>query len=465
MNDDIQQQQHFLEPNQLKYLFVASYFEFKDFDRLPAETLPFIYGYLRNEFATLKPQTLTRYVDYLSSLRIKNIIVDNNVENFTFIKPQFKYMCSRRNVNIIKHVSKVYLMPDTPIYATNMFVRDPKQYQLLLYKEFSEVFDNRQFVKNNETYCIINGNAGYIFEDAYMDWCGVQVSCSIPKVQSSMYRLYLVGDLMAKHFVEKNIMYKDVTLKNYYKGLVLFRSDYRIINTKKFVTNKVNEVFNEMRIELDTKSSYIKFIQRDYIYDGVFPDDLLEVLNEYMTETAVYKFITRFVEPGEKMGNYYSEIVVDRYAINKYRKMNIKVDPKTRFPSLRYNEPAHLFIRPDIIQIKGTLNAFFVPREKLFGILARNSFFGSTELLHFDKKLIPYRQSSPPLKIQQETFIVNKQQKLFLTKYNFNTVPAYLLIRGDYESSFGFKTLNELNNPWVHNTLLKLFIEPEIINR
>ncbi|RTL85772.1 hypothetical protein EJV44_24820, partial [Ancylobacter aquaticus] len=39
-----------------------------------------------------------------------------------------------------------------------------------------------------------------------------------------------------------------------------------------------------------------------------------------------------------------------------------------------------------------------------------------------------------------------------------NRIPAYLLIRGDYESSF--KTLDHLKNPWVENTLLKLLNTP-----
>ncbi|AXS67684.1 p49/49k [Cryptophlebia peltastica nucleopolyhedrovirus] len=453
---------HSLEERQYKFLFLASYFNLNDYDHLQTDSKPFIGEYLKNNFANLNEESLLSYIDYLHSINLKFLIADRTTDVFKYIKPQFKFKCIKNNIDILEFDNKTYIQPNTAIYATNFFVKDPKDFRLLMYQQFSQVFSDRHFVSNGENYCLMNGNVGYIFEDSYLDWCGARM-CSVPRIEETFhpFRLYLIGDEMAHHFIVNNIAFDKSNMwifKNFHKGLPLFKTNYRLINSKKFQTKKPNELFNEMRQELD-RTEYIKFIQRDYIYDANFPEDLLEELNEYMSKTAIYKFITKFIEPHERMSNFYSEIIVDRYAINKYRKLNIKIEPSTLFPSLRINDPSYIFVRPDIIQIKGTLNAFYVPKEKLFAILASNSLFGSTELLHFDIRLIPYKQSSPPKRLELETFIVNKQQKLYLTKFIFgNRIPAYLLIRGDYESSF--KTLDHLKNPWVENTLLKLLNTP-----
>ncbi|BAC67275.1 hypothetical protein AhnVgp024 [Adoxophyes honmai nucleopolyhedrovirus] len=454
---------HTLDERQFKYLFLASYFELHDFDYIKSDAQLFINDYLNNNFDALCEETLIAYLNYLHGMNLKFLTADRNIENFKYIKPQFRFESCRNNVDILEFDNKVYIQPNTAIYATNFFVKYPKDFRLNLYKEFSKVFNERNFVTNGETYCIMNGDNGYIFEEPYMDWSGVRM-CTVSKIGNAEfpYRLYLIGEEMAKHFSEFNIMFeaplRSAILKNFHKGLPLFRTNYRLINSKKFETDQPNKIFNEMAVELE-RTAYLKFIQRDYIYDANFPDDLLELLNEYMTKTAIYKFVTKFIEPNERSTNYYSEIVIDRYAINKYRKLSIKIEPNTLFPSLRINDPSYIFVRPDIIQIKGTLNAFYVPKEKLFAILANNSLIGSTELLHFDINLIPYRQSAPPRRLELETFVVDKRQKLYLTKFIFgNIVPAYLLIRGDYESSF--KSLDYLKNPWVENTLLKLLNVP-----
>ncbi|UJZ88961.1 p49 [Erannis ankeraria nucleopolyhedrovirus] len=459
-----------LDPRQYKYLFLASYFDLADYDNLSAESLPFIAHYIQNRFNKLNENALLNFLDYMASMKLRNIILDRNINMFTHIKPHFKYICQKNNLDILLFDDKVYVQPNTPIYATNFFVKDPSKFRVIMYSEFSKVFNDRHFVNNSETFCMMNGNMGYIFDDAYVDWCGVRM-CSVPKVKSAEfpYRLYLVGDLMAKHFIDNNIAFineNDYVLKNFHKGLPLFKNNYRIINSKKFVTNKPNVMFDEIRTELNTKTAYIRFIQRDYIYDADFPDDLLEILNDYMTDTAIYKFVRRFKTNTNEQINYnpYNEIVIDRYAVNKYRKLNIKTESNTRFPSLRIDEPAYLLIRDDIIQIKGTMNAFYVPQKGVFVILAKNSLFGSTELLHYTPDLIPYTHNSPPKRLLSTTYVIDKSQKLYLTEYTFDeTVPAYLLIRGDYESSF--KSLGELEDIWVKNTLLKLLITPQFVER
>ncbi|QAT90421.1 P49 [Spodoptera exempta nucleopolyhedrovirus] len=450
-----------LEQKQLKYLFLTTYFQLNNFDYIASEARPFIAEYIRNNFDAIDDSTLLKYVDYLSSMNLKHLVADRDPNVFKFIKPQFKFICMRDNVDIVEFDKRVYIQPDTPIYATNFFVNDPQPFLLLLYSEFMKVFNDRFFVSTDTQSTLIEGKEGFLFDSAYIDWSGVQM-CASPKVDvpDYPYRLYLVGEPMAQHFLRQNINMPsntDYFIRNFYKGLPLVRNNFRIINSKHFVTKKPNEVFNEINLELDNSANYIKFIQRDYIYDAKFPDDLLDLLNDYITKTSNYKFIMKFGEHNVKLASSYNEIIIDRYAVNKYRKLNIKTEANSVLPTLRANETSYIFVRPDIIQIKGTLNAFYVPANQLFIILASNSLFGSTELLYFDYRLIPYRQFSTPHVLTKDTYIIDAKHKIYLTKHIFGTsVPAYLIIRGDYESS-QFKTLDHLKNPWVKNTLLKLF--------
>ncbi|QHB21672.1 p49 [Artaxa digramma nucleopolyhedrovirus] len=469
-----------LDYKNMKYLFVVSYFNVTEFLNFSAESKTFIAHYLRNDFTKLDESSLLRFLNYLSGLKLQNVLLDKSVNLFKYIKPQFKYVCHRNNLDILILDNKIYIRPETPIYATNFFVKEPGKFRTMLYREFSKVFDNRHFVSNSETYCLMNGNVGYIFEEAYLDWHGVRM-CSVNNTSFDLnkfpYRLYLVGDTMAKHFLENNIVFSNVNdyiLKNYHKGLTLYPNNYKIINSKKFNTRKPNQVFNEIRSELNTQSAYVKFVQRDYIFDADFPEDLLELLADYITNTSVYKFVTKFEESNyQQLGNELehhnlnNEIVVDRYAVNKYRKLNVKKDNNNSTIMSMGNNPSHIMMRPDMVQIKGTLNAFYVPSTKVFGILAKNSLFGSTELLEFTSSLIQYAHHNPPKRLHADSYVVDRTQKIYLTQFTFGgTVPAYLLVRGDFESyENSFKSLKELNNTWVHNTLLKLFITPNFVSR
>jgi Baculovirus Y142 protein len=450
-----------LEQRHFKYLFIATYFDLKNLDFIPQEASIFISHMIRNKFDNVENDTLLKYLNYINEMGLKYLVADKDSNMFKFIKPHFKFVCDRDNIDIIELAKRVYIQSNTPVYATNFFVNNPQEFSIFLYDEFSKVFDKRMFVSNNQNFTLLDGKEGFLFDDAYVDWCGLQV-CAVPKVESinCPYRLYLVGEAMAQHFLKTNIAPPQKTTfiyRNFYKGLPLVRNNFRIINSKHFSTRKPNILFEEINVELNTSANYIKFIQRDYIYDAKFPDDLLDLLKDYMTKTSNYKFITKFSEPNSKLSSGYNEIIVDRYAVNKYRKINIKTEPNNILPSLRANDTSYIFVRPDIIQIKGTLNAFYVPANQLFVILASNSLFGSTELLYFDYRLIPYRQFANPYMLTKDTYIIDDKHKIFLTKHIFgSSVPAYLIIRGDYESS-QFKTLDHLKNPWVKNTLLKLF--------
>ena len=108
------------------------------------------------------------------------------------------------------------------------------------------------------------------------------------------------------------------------------------------------------------------------------------------------------------------------------------------------------------------MNAFYAPKQRILSILAVNRLFGATETIDFHPNLLVYRQSSPPVRLTGDVYVVDKNEKVFLVKHVFsNTVPAYLLIRGDYESSSELKSLRDLN-PWVQNTLLKLLIPDSV---
>lgn len=156
---------------------------------------------------------------------------------------------------------------------------------------------------------MLAGSAGFLFDDAYVDWNGVRM-CAAPRLDNNMhpFRLYLLGEDMAKHFVDNNILPPHPSnaktrkinnsmfmLKNFYKGLPLFKSKYTVVNSTKIVTRKPNDIFNEIDKELNGNCPFIKFIQRDYIFDAQFPPDLLDLLNEYMTKSSIMKIITKFV--------------------------------------------------------------------------------------------------------------------------------------------------------------------------
>ncbi|QDL57014.1 P49 [Dione juno nucleopolyhedrovirus] len=461
-----------LSQNQFKYLFLGSYFDLKDFSHIPADAKAFVGNYLDCNFRVLDDDTLHNYINYLKSIQLRHMVVNvQTVDVYKFIKPQFRFVCDRATVDILEFDSRTYIKPGTPVYATNFFTSNPRKMTPFIYSEFIKVYKNRLFANTNVYGCVLAGAAGFVFEDAYVDWAGVRM-CAAPRLDNSRhpFRLYLLGEEMATHFVTNNILPPHPAnatrvnnsmfmLKNFYKGLPLYRLQYQVVNSMKFTTRKPNKVFDEIDKELNSHSPFVKFIQRDYIYDAHFPPDLLEVLNEYMTKSSIMKFITKFdIEENASFNDMEREIVFDRYSVDGYRKLYIKMELTNVFPATYDNESAYLFINRDLMQLTGTLNAFYAPQLRILSILSVNRLFGATETLDYHPNLLVYRQSSPPVRLTGDVFAVDKGKKIFLVKHTFaNTVPAYLLIRGDYESSSELKSLRDLN-PWVQNTLLELLI-------
>lgn len=461
-----------LEPNHFKYLFLTSYFDFKEHQHVPNEPMAFIRNYLNCDFNQIDDNVLRNYLSYLINIRLKHIVSDTSIDTFKFIKPQFKYVCERASIDILEFDTRMYIKPNVSVYATNFFTSKPTKIMPFIYAEFSKVYKDKLFVNTNSMGCVLAGSAGFIFEDSYVDWSGVRM-CATPRIHNNMhpFRLYLIGDEMATHFATNNIMPPPpinvkmnknnplFMLKNFYKGLPLFKINYTIVNSTKIQTRKPNRVFDEINKELNSNCPFVKFIQRDYIYDAEFPLDLIDLLNEYMTDTSIMKVITKFmIDDNPGTCDMTREIILDRYAVDCYRKLFIKQEIINKFPIMFDNESSYIFITNDMIQLKGTLNAFYAPKHRLLGILAANRLFGSTETIDFHPNLLVYRQSSPPQRLSGDVYIVDKNQKVFLVFHLFsNTVPAYLLVRGDYESSSELKSLRDLN-PWVQNTILKLLI-------
>jgi hypothetical protein len=456
-----------LEPHHYKYLFLTSYFDLKEYNNIPSEASAFIRPYLNNKFEEIDHSVLRGYLSYLMNMRLKHVIADNSTDVFMYMKPQFKYICERASIDILEFDTRIYIKANVPVYATNFFTSRPDKIITFLYSEFTKVYKDKLFVNTTPTCCILAGSAGFLFEDAYVDWSGVKM-CAAPRVQNNThpYRLYLIGEDMATHFATNNILPPVTTtkkgmftLKNFYKGLPLFKINYTIVNSIKINTRKPNRIFDEINRELNSNCPFVKFIQRDYIHDADFPTDLIDLLNDYMTSTSIMKIITKFmIDDNPGICDMTREIILDRYAVDSYRKLIIKQELINKFPVMFDNESSYLFITDDMIQMKGTLNAFYAPKHRLLGILAASRLFGSTQTLDFHPNLLVYRQSSPPQRLSGEVYLVDKNQKVFLVYHIFsNTVPAYLLVRGDYESSSELKSLRDLS-PWVQNTVLKLLI-------
>lgn len=461
-----------LAQDQFKYLFLGSYFDLKDFSHVPAEAKAFIGNYLDCNFRVLDDATLQNYTGYLRSIQLRHMVGGPLTPDvYKFIKPQFRFVCDRATVDILEFDSRMYIKPGTPVYATNLFTSNPRKMTSFIYSEFTKVYKNRLFANTTNHGCVLAGAAGFVFEDAYVDWAGVRM-CAAPRLDNNRhpFRLYLLGEEMAAHFVAHNILPPHPAnaarvnnsmfmLKNFYKGLPLYHLQYQVVNSMKFTTRKPNRVFDEIDKELNSHSPFVKLIQRDYIYDAQFPPDLLEVLNEYMTRSSVMKFITKFaIEENASANDMLREVVFDRYAVDCYRKLYIKMELTNVFPAMYDNESAYLFINKDLLQLTGTLNAFYAPKLRILSILSVNRLFGATKTLDYHPNLLVYRQSSPPVRLTGDVYAVDKGKKIFLVKHTFsNTVPAYLLVRGDYESASELKSLRDLN-PWVQNTLLELLI-------
>ncbi|AJK91673.1 49k [Spodoptera frugiperda granulovirus] len=450
-----------LDEDSLKFVFIATYFDASDdvLDNLPDN--------VKQHLASPTDEDRVRYLNYLSGMRLHGMVGEASPTVFKYVKPQFKFECLRdQDLDIIRHNNDVYLRKNTAVYATNLFVRDPVRQKWLMKVVRDALGERLRGVVVTDNYMVHDGCVGYMFAGAYLDWCGARVcSSGALGVDRTMLRLYLIGDEVLKVFADNDIPCPaDGVLKNYYKGTPLITNHNYTITTKKMVTHNMNRVFESIHQELHSKSAFVRFIQRDYIFDAAnFPVDLLEELAEhYVSTTALYKIVHRF-HSGEP-ASVAHEVVVDRYGVDLYCKSLVFANETNVYPSM---PSAHyLFIPDDYYQIRHTLNAAYAPKLGLV-LLASHVFFGATKVLNFDpaKDLGTFVKTKHRLTNDPGSYFkIGGDYYLEETQINETGVPVFLVVRLDknllVRDNLSSHTLENLNNNWVKNTILNLFVHP-----
>lgn len=448
-----------MEPDVCKHVFIASYFDLDSRDHLPERAKQF----LREP----RDEDIKSYLDYLSTLRLRNAVMDSSPDVFKYVKPQFKFVCDREyDLDVVKYsFNGVLLRKGAAVYATNLFVADPSEAMALFVNKFGDGgYAAQGEASVGEKYIVWNGTEGMMFSRAYLDWRGLKVCNGTKYREDDDYRLYILGETMAQKFIENNV--SNATggvLKNFHKGTPLTHTDNgaHIITQKSFVTDNVDVVFDNFAEEFEHRVDYIKFVQRDYVYDALnFPDDLLEELQKhYVSQTSVYKIVNRFHK--SSIPNVGQELVVDRYAVNKYRKMI--VTPEFELP--RRENRLHIFIPRDFLQLRHTLNAAYVPELGIV-ILAEHVFFGASRVLDFDPKrdLYVFVKSKTQIARDEVYYHIGGEFYLEETRFAANHLPVFVLVRIDNDllvrdNLRTSRKLRDLKYNWVDNTILNLFVK------
>ncbi|AKR17486.1 P49 [Mocis latipes granulovirus] len=447
-----------LNEDNLKFVFIATYFDASN------DVLANLPEIVKDHLKTPNDEDQTRYLEYLNEMGLHGLIGDTCLDILKYVKPQFRFECTRdADLDIIKHTNNIYLRKNTSVYATNLFVRDPanQPWLMKIMVDFVKVKQSGMVVEDN--YMVHDGCVGYVFASPYVDWCGAKVCASEAEgTNNSMVRLYLIGQEIGKYFTEKNIEPPpDGQLKNYYKGTPLVTNHNYIITTKDLHSDNMNRVFEFIEQELNGTSSTVKFIQRDYIFDADrFPIDLLDELQKrYVSTTSLYKIIQRMhnAEPGERA----HEVVVDRYAANKYRKCLVFANETNVYPAVPHAH--YIFIPDNYYQIRHTLNAAYAPT---FGIvvLATHVFFGATKVINFDptRDLEAFVKTKYKANPSSVYYNIGGNYYLEESQLNENGVPVYFIVRLDknllVRDNSSSHTLEDLNNNWVKNTITNLFV-------
>lgn len=450
-----------LDEDSLKFVFIATYF-----DPSP-DVLNNLPENVKQHLNAPTDEDLLRYLQYLSGMGLHGFIGDtNSVDLFKYVKPQFHFECVRdQDLDIVRHTNDFYLRKHTSVYATNLFVRDPvkQKWLLKIMVDVMNVHEHAAALGNN--YMVYDGCVGYVFAKPYLDWSGTRVCASdVERTNTTMYRLYLVGQELLKIFTDKNIQPpSDGQLINYHKGTPLVTNHNYVITTKDLHTSNMNKVFEFIQHELNNRNEVVKFIQRDYIFDAEhFPMDLLDELQQhYVSTTSLYKIINRFhrAEPGEKA----HEIVVDRYAVDRYRKCLVFASENNVYPALAHAQ--YIFVPDNYYQIRHTLNAAYAPR---FGIviLASHVFFGATKVINFDpaKDLTAFVKTKYEVGASHKYYKIGGNYYLEESQMDENGAPVYFVVRLDknllVRDNLSSHTLEDLNNNWVKNTIANLFVHP-----
>ncbi|UXX41820.1 p49 [Psilogramma increta granulovirus] len=424
------------------------------------------------------PSNHPTIVNYLNEIGLNFVVGEANSHTFTHITPQFKFVCDRDyNLEIVKFdYGSVFLKKGSVVFATNLFVTNPGDALMYFAKEMLSLTNTYTTKQTHvgEKYYVYNGSDGIVFGRSYLDWMGMKMCNGKPYTNNnSLYRMYILGMETAEMFVQKRFTMEMVTfegqLKNFYKGTPLRRTfnEQYVINDKTVITNNYDVVFDMFVEEFEAnKINQIHFVQRDYIFDGKFPADLLMELQKFwVSDTAIYKIVNKFTKTD--VVDLVNGIVIDRYATNAYRKMMVNTD-KYVMPNSHQSCVEYLFVPNDILQFKHTLNAAYVPHLGVV-IMATHAFFGARKHLQF----IPFTDLNTLVKnkidIKDDTVLYHVGGSYYLeeTYFTTNDVSIYILVRIDDDLIVRHnlirtsRKLADLQHNWVLNTILNLFVRKQ----
>ncbi|QBQ01563.1 p49 [Hyphantria cunea granulovirus] len=419
------------------------------------------------------------YLNYLAELNLKNIILDTSVAVLTHIKPQFKFICEK-NYDVGSYITenvanqRVYIRKSTPIYATNYFVSQVDNAAMDIVRHL-DMTNYTNFVAGSNFY-ITNGAYGVIFESPFVDWCGLELCEALEHYTGThKFRLYLVGEEVARYFVENDIKPVAGVLKNYHKGtpmLYVPTNSGDVISQELLNTANFEDVFRMFEKEFYAAGgglsklnfNEIYFVQRDYIYDADnFDPELLEELQKnYVSQTAVNKVVKRFEQTS--VPNVEQRLVIDRYSKNKYKKM--LVVKSFQVPASNPFSDKYLFVPQEMLQLRHTLNAAYLQKLGIV-ILAEHIFFGASRVLDFNPKKDLY------VMVRNKELVVSRRDVLYHiggefyleeTMFELNNIPLFVLTRihdskfRSDKKEYNISPLSALKNGWVKNTLLNLFV-------
>nr|UYX49648.1 p49 [Darna trima granulovirus] len=413
-------------------------------------------------------------LNYLNEIGLR-FMVGDSTDTFKYVMPQFRFVCNRDyQLEIIKFKhNNVFLKKGAVVYATNLFVKNASNaidYFLQYYPDLINSFGIKSKSEIDDKFYIWNGSEGIIFSKHYLDWMGMKICDGDDRNvtdEDYKYRLYLVGDDIAKKFIETKInKHESMVYKNYYKGTPLRKTnnELSVINDRKFATNNYDTVFDAFEKEFDNNINQIHFIQRDYIYDATnFNSELLEALQKnWISDTSIYKTINKFAL-NPIASSLHHKLIIDRYAANMYRKMI--VNDNFILPLEKVLTTDYIFIPNNMYQIRHTLNAAYVPRLGLV-ILATHAFFGARKTLNFvpAEDLRIFVKSK--IKISDDDVFYHIGGSYFLeeTYFNVNKVPIFILVHIDDDLIVRHNLINtsrklkDLKYNWVSNTILNLFV-------
>nr|ADO85440.1 p49 [Pieris rapae granulovirus] len=448
----------------LPLAFIHMYFHLDD-----NSIIPEVKDYVNNE------KNYETIINYLSEIGLKFMVGEATPDTFKYIMPQFRFECNRDyQLEIVKFdFGNVYLKKGAVVFATNLMVTSPSETFDFLIKKMPELTDSSTFAIKSEVgnkFYMWNGTDGIVFARPYFDWMGMKVCNGTPYTNNTHYRMYIIGDILAKIFIdakiEINTSVGNAVLKNYYKGTPLKRTENEkyVINYKKFTTNNYDVVFDSFEEEFRSKIGPIHFVQRDYIYDAKFPADLLEELQKnWVSDTSVYKIINNFTK-NTTVPDLNKQFIIDRYSVNGYRKMMV-VNDKYTLPVNKSSSVEYIFVTNDMLQLRHTLNAAFVPNLGIV-ILATHVFFGARRVLNFE----PHQDLSTFVKrkveIKEDNVFYHVGGSYFLeeTFFNANDAPIFILVRVEDDLIVRHnlirtsRKLKDLKYNWVFNTILSLFV-------